>query len=143
MEMPYLYCGIKFPAPRNFERIKVENVNFSENSAALKERILSEILKTKDEISLVYLGNILNDDEPISKQPIKSGSTIHVLKKPKEEEVKIYSKFTEVDVSRISSLYRSLHSGNFHVSTIYAFIFFVVTFPHFHVHKENLKAGSH
>lgn len=115
-KMEHIYCGIKFPAPRNFERVRVDNVNFNENSAALKERILNEVLKTKDEISLVYLGNILADDEPICKQKnIRSGSTIHVLKKPKEEEIKTYTKFTEADVSRVVTLYRSLNSGNFHV----------------------------
>lgn len=115
--MAHIFCGINFPAPRSFERVRVDNVNFNENSAALKERILSEIFNTKDfEISLVYLGNILADDEPISKHPIRPGSTIHILKKPKEEEIKVYSKFTEVDVSKVVSLYRSLNSGNFHVS---------------------------
>lgn len=116
--MDHIYCGIKFPAPRNFERIKV-NVNFNENSAALKERIKNEILETKEncEISLFYLGSLLADDEPLNKQPnIRSGSTIQVLKKPQEEEIKTYAKFTEIDVNKVLSLFRSLNSGNFHVS---------------------------
>lgn len=141
--MEHLYCKVNFPAPREMERVRVDNVNFNENSAALKERIKNEILMdTKDDCDLVFLGNILADDEPISKQPrIRSGSTIQVLKKFKEEEIKIYSKFTEIDVSRVSSLFRSLNSGNFHVSNTHLFKVFVSTFSSFS-YKENLKVRS-
>lgn len=51
--MEYIYCGIKFPAPRNYERVRVD-VNFSENTAALKEKIKNEILRTNCEFSLVH-----------------------------------------------------------------------------------------
>lgn len=64
-----------------------------------------------------FSGNILEDDEPISKyQNIRSGSTIHVLKKAEEETTKeCPQKFTELDVSRVVSYFRALNSGNFHV----------------------------
>lgn len=52
--MEHIFCGIKFPAPRNYERVRVD-VNFSENTAALKEKIKNEILVNKNcEFSLVY-----------------------------------------------------------------------------------------
>jgi hypothetical protein len=115
--MEYIYCGIKYPAPRSYERVRVDNVNFNENSAALKERLKNEIFETKDEISLVYCGNILEDDEPISKYELRSGSTIQVLRKAKDNKLtENTKKFTELDVSRILSLYRTLNAGNFHVS---------------------------
>lgn len=122
--MDFIYCGIKFKSPRNFERIRVDNVNFNENSAALKERVKNEILdKTKDEISLVYCGNILEDDEPIKKYVLHSGSTVHVLRKSPEEQIKeVPAKFTELDVSSVCSLYRALNSGNFHVSFLFFFL---------------------
>ncbi|KAG5670199.1 hypothetical protein PVAND_000477 [Polypedilum vanderplanki] len=113
--MEHIFCGIHFPAPRHFERVRVL-CNLSENSSALKERVKNEILfGTKDEISLVYCGNILEDDEPINKYNLKAGSTVHVLRKIVEESPKEYTnKFTELDVGRTASLYRSLNSGNFH-----------------------------
>lgn len=52
--MEHIFCGIKFPAPRNYERVRVDNVNFSENAAALKDKIKKEILLSNCEISLVY-----------------------------------------------------------------------------------------
>lgn len=113
--MEYIFCGIKFPAPRHFERVRVDNVNFNETSSALKERVKSEILATKDEITLVYCGNVLEDDEPINKYNLRAGSTVHVLKKIEEEPLKEFTtKFTELDVANVCALYRGLNSGNFH-----------------------------
>lgn len=115
--MDFIYCGIKFPAPRNYEKVRVE-IDFNENSGALKEKIQKEILSTKDEISLVFCGNELNDDEPINKYNLRAGSsTIQVLRKTPEVQTKEFTtKFNEIDVGRVCSLFRGLNSGNFHVS---------------------------
>lgn len=51
--MEHIFCGIKFPSPRNYERVRVE-VNFKENIAQLKEKIRNEILQNNCEFSLVY-----------------------------------------------------------------------------------------
>lgn len=112
--MEYVFCGIKFAEPRNYEKIRVD-ISFNENSVALKEKIQKDILKTKDEISLVFCGNELEDDEPINKYNLRTGSTVQVLKKILEIPSKEFTtKFTEMDVSRVSSLFRGLNSGNFH-----------------------------
>ena len=114
--MEYVFCGIKFAEPRNYEKIRVD-VNFNENSVFLKEKIQKDILKTKDEITLVFCGNELHDDEPINKYNLRTGSTVQVLRRIIEIPPKEFtSKFTEMDVSRVSSLFRGLNSGNFHVS---------------------------
>lgn len=119
--MDFVFLGINFPEPRNYERVRVENVNFNENLAVLIERF-REITGIKDEVSLSYLGNILEDNEPMNRW-LRVGSTIHVLKKVTEEEPKDYKKFTELDVSRVTSLFRSLNSGNFHVTAKFSFLF--------------------
>lgn len=113
--MDYVFLGINFPAPRNYERVRVENVNFNETVSVLVEKF-REITGNKDNVSLLYLGNILEDNEPISKYYLRTGSTVHVLRKTFEEEPKDYKKFTEADVQRVTSMYRNnLNSGNFHV----------------------------
>lgn len=67
---------------------------------------------------MIYCGDILEDDASISNYDIHSGSTIHVLRKiepiPTEKE---YPRFTESDVQRIVSLYRSLSPTYFHKIT--------------------------
>lgn len=112
--MDHVYFGINFPAPRNYERVRVENVNFNETISFLKEKFQEILPENKDEISIVYLGNILEDSEPINRY-LRVGSTVHVLRKYFEDEPKDYKKFNEMDVSTICSMYRSLNSGNFHV----------------------------
>lgn len=52
--MEHIFCGIKFPAPRNYDRVRVDNVNFNENTATLKEKIKNEVLFSNCEFSLVY-----------------------------------------------------------------------------------------
>ena len=65
---------------------------------------------------LVYCGDVLEDDNELSKLEIRSGSTIHVLRKPApEKSLNDYPKFTEADVQRVCSLYRSLTATSFHV----------------------------
>lgn len=114
--MDHVFLGIHFPAPRNYERVRVENINFNDNCADLIEKF-REITGNKDDnISLVYLGNVLEDNEPINRYNLRTGSTIHVLKKAAEEEPKNYKSFSELDVQRVVTMYRSLNSGNFHVS---------------------------
>lgn len=112
--MDYIYFGIQYPAPRNFQRIRLENVNFNENTAELLEKF-REKTGNKEEVSLVYLGNILEDNEPINRYNLRPGSTIHVLKRCSEDIPKNYKSFTEVDVSQICAQFRSLNSGHFHV----------------------------
>lgn len=113
--MDYVFLGINFPAPRNYERVRVENVNFNASVSYLIEKF-RELTGNKDDVSLVYLGNILEDNEPINKYYLRTGSTVHVLRKAVEEEPKDYKKFTELDVQRVTSSYRNnLNSGNFHV----------------------------
>lgn len=112
--MNHIYLGINFPAPRNYERIRVENVNFNETISSIVEKFREITGNHKDEISLAYCGNILEDNEPINRY-LRTGSTIHVLRKNIEDEPKDYNKFTELDVSRVCSMFRSLNSGNFHV----------------------------
>jgi hypothetical protein len=113
--MDYIFLGIQYPAPRNFERIRLENINFNENTAELVEKFRS-LTGNKEEVSLVYLGNILEDNQPISRYNLRPGSTIHVLKRSNEDNPKNYKSFTEIDVSHVTALYRSLNNGNFHVS---------------------------
>lgn len=114
--MDHVYLGIStsFPAPRNYERIRIDNVNFNDSISSLVEKFRT-ITKNKETISLAYCGDILDDNEPINRYLIRSGSTVHVLKKAEEDEPKDFKKFTELDVSRVCSMYRSLNSGNFHV----------------------------
>jgi Ubiquitin family len=119
--MEFLYFGLRFSAPRNFERVRIDNVDFNDKAKILKERLKSEILKndivlSDEEICLIFCGDQLEDNEPINKYKVRSGSTIHVMKMQVEEKPKEYSKFTEFDVSRVTSYYRSLNSGNFYVS---------------------------
>jgi hypothetical protein len=112
--MNHIFLGISFPSPRSYERVRVENVNFNESCSVLKEKFY-EISDNKDDVSLVYCGNILEDDEPINRY-LRAGSTIHVLRKAAvEDEVKTYKPYNELDVSKICALFRSLNSGNFHV----------------------------
>lgn len=112
--MNHVFLGIHFPAPRNYERVRIEDVNFNENVSFLKEKFTEVSGILDKEVSLVYCGNILEDNEPINRY-VRSGSTIHVLRKAAEEEVKTYKAFTELDVSRVCAMYRSLNSGHFHV----------------------------
>lgn len=120
--MSHVFLGINFPAPRNYERIRVENLNFNDNVEKLKQKF-SEITGLSDkEVSLIYCGNILEDNEPINRY-VQIGSTIHVLRKPAEEDITTYKTFTELDVSRVVSLYRTLNSGHFHVRRKHFFIF--------------------
>lgn len=114
--MDYLFFGIQQSAHLHFERIRVNNISFNENGTELIEKFRS-LTGNKDEISLVYLGNILDETEPINRYNLRSGSTIHVLRKAAEEPPKNYKSFTEVDVSRIVAMYRGLNAGNFHVSS--------------------------
>lgn len=112
--MDHIYLGVNFPAPKNYERIRVENVNLKENVSVLIEKFRELTGHKEDDVSFVYCGNVLEDNEPINRF-LRSGSTVHVLRKFVEEEPKEYKKITELDVSRLCSLYRSLNSGNFHV----------------------------
>jgi glutathionylspermidine synthase len=123
--MDHLFLGINFPAPRNYERVRVENVNFNENVEKLIEKF-RELTGNKDEISLAYLGNILEDNEPINRY-LRAGSTVHILKKSPEDVKKDYKKFTELDVSTIAARFRMLNSGNFHVSFHTIFFFLQMT----------------
>lgn len=101
----------------------MDDVNFSQNCAELIEKF-RQITGNKDDVSLVYLGNILEDSEPINRYNLRVGSTVHVLRKTAEDEPKNYKSFNELDVSRVCSMYRSLNSGNFHVSlTMENFLF--------------------
>lgn len=114
--MDYVYCAIKFPAPRNYERIRVD-VNLLDNSATLREKVQNEILQNNNQdFSLIFCGNELEDDKPINNYGVNVGSTIQVLKKAPEPQPREFGKFTELDVSRVCSLFKSLNSGNFHVS---------------------------
>lgn len=112
--MDHLYLGVNFPAPRNYERIRIENVNFKENISTLIEKFREMTGHKEEDVSFVYCGNVLEDNEPINRF-LRNGSTVHVLRRIVEDEPKEYKKFTELDVSRLCSLYRSLNSGNFHV----------------------------
>jgi hypothetical protein len=111
--MDHVYIGITHPASERFERVRVENVNFNDNVSLLVEKF-RELTANKDEVSLAYLGNILEDNEPINRY-LRPGSTVYVLRKAPEDEKKDYKKFTELDVSQCVSMFRSLNSGNFHV----------------------------
>lgn len=112
--MEHIFLGINFPAPRNYERVRVENVNFNESVSILIEKF-REITGNKDDVSIAYLGEILEDNEPIKRYGLRTGSTIHVLKKIVEDEPKEYKKFTELECSKICSNFRSLNNGNYYV----------------------------
>ena len=111
--MEHVFIGVQLPAQK-YERIRVD-VNFNDNCAELIEKFRN-LTNNKEEVSLTYLGQILEENEPIKRYQMRIGSTIHVLRKTAEEEPKNFKSFNELDVSRICSLYRSLNSGNFHVS---------------------------
>jgi hypothetical protein len=113
--MEHVFLGVHFPSPRNYERIRVENVNFNENCADLIEKFRT-ITNNKEDVSLSYLGQILEENEPISRYNLRVGSTVHVLKKGPQDDQKNYKSFNELDVSKVCAMYRSLNSGNFHVS---------------------------
>lgn len=113
--MDYLFFGIQQSAQTHFERIRVDNINFNENGSELIEKFRS-LTGNKDEVSLVYLGNILEETEPINRYNLRPGSTIHVLKKTSDDPPRNYKSFTEVDVSRVCAMYKNLNAGNFHVS---------------------------
>jgi Ubiquitin family len=115
--MEHVFLGIHFPAPRNYERVRVDDVNFNQNCAELIEKF-RQITGNKDDVSLVYLGKVLEDSEPINRYNLRVGSTVHVLRKTVDDEPKPMKSFNELDVSRICSMYRSLNSGNFHVRTM-------------------------
>ena len=137
--MDHVYLGINFPAPRNYERVRVENVNLNESVSSLIEKF-HEISGNKDEVSICYLGNILEDNEPIKRYGLRNGSTIHVLKKVVEEDMKDYSKFTELDCSRICANFRSLNNGNYFVRK---FIFILRTMTNENLcFVENLTSGN-
>lgn len=112
--MNHVFLGINFPAPRNYERVRVENVNFNENISFLKEKFYEITGFLDKEVALVYCGNILEDNEPINRY-VGIGSTIHVLRKVADDDVRSFKTFTELDVSRVCAMYRSLNSGHFHV----------------------------
>lgn len=112
--MDHIYLGVNFPAPRNYERIRIDNVNLKENVSVLIEKFREITNHKEEDVSFVYCGNVLEDNEPINRF-LRNGSTVHVLRKIVEDEPKEYKKITELDVSRLCSLYRSLNSGNFHV----------------------------
>lgn len=57
----------------------------------------------------------MEDDVELSKLEIRSGSTIFVLRKQISSESVKYEKFTESDVQRVCSLFRSLSATSFHV----------------------------
>lgn len=113
--MDHLFLGINFPAPRNYERVRVENVNLNESVSFLVEKF-REITGNKDDVSICYLGNILEDNEPIKRYGLRTGSTIHVLRKAVEDDPKDFKKFTELDCSRICANFRSLNNGHYYVS---------------------------
>ncbi|CRK88798.1 CLUMA_CG002547, isoform A [Clunio marinus] len=110
--MDHVFLGIHFDETKKYERIRVDNVNFNENVSFLKEKFC-DITGRKEDVSLVYCGNILEETEPINRY-VRNGSTIHILRKTEEDEHKEYKKFNEMDVSRVCSQFRSLNSGNFH-----------------------------
>lgn len=112
--MDHIYLGVSFPEPRNYERIRIDNVNLKENVSVLIEKFREITNHKEEDVSFVYCGNVLEDNEPINRF-LRNGSTVHVLRKIVEDEPKEYKKITELDVSRLCSLYRSLNSGNFHV----------------------------
>lgn len=116
-DMEYIYLGVKLPAPRSYERIRIGNINFNENVSILREKFLELYDENNNNFSFSYCGIILDDTEPIKKYNLRSGSTVHVLRKNNDDESKeVPSKFTEMEVQRVTALYRSLNSGNFHVS---------------------------
>lgn len=120
--MDYLFFGIQQSAQTHFERIRVDNISFNENGSELIEKFRS-LTGNRDEVSLVYLGNILEEAEPINRYNLRPGSTIHVLRKSADEQPKNYKSFTEVDVSRVCAMYRGLNAGNFHVSKQKRYLF--------------------
>lgn len=113
--MDHVYFGFCSSAPRSYERIRIDNVNFNCAVSTLVEKF-REVSNNKENVSLTYCGDILDDclDEPINRY-LKPGSTIHIIRKAEDDGIKHYKKFSELDVSSVSSLYRSLNSGNFHV----------------------------
>lgn len=121
--MNHIFLGINFPAPRHYERVRVENVNFNENVSSLKDKFVELTGVGDAEVTLLYCGQILEDNEPINRY-LPIGSTIHVLYKASEDEPKTFNKFQELDVSRICAMFRSLNSGNFHVNNNENFSFF-------------------
>lgn len=122
--MDHIYLGINFPAPRNYERVRVE-ANLNATISCLVEKF-REITNNTFAVSIAYCGNILEEDEPINRY-LRSGSTVHILKKQSEDEPKEHKKMTELDVNRVCAAYRGLNSGNFHVRSTKSFFYASMT----------------
>lgn len=136
--MDHIYLGINFPAPRNYERVRVE-ANLNATISCLVEKF-REITNNTDTVSIAYCGNILEEDEPINRY-LRSGSTVHILKKQSEDEPKEHKKMTEHEVNRVCSAFRGLNSGNFHVRSTKKF-FLRVNDSSFSLFAENFPTGS-
>lgn len=70
-----LFIGIKHPAPKKYEKLRVENVDLNSLVATLKNNISSNDIN-KDEIQFIYCGDVMDLKSPLSKYNLSSGSTV-------------------------------------------------------------------
>jgi len=72
-------------SPFDFQRFKIENVDFEKKIDDFKTDVSQTANIPKDSLELVYCGNILDDDMSLSDCGLKPGVMVHVLKKKAKE----------------------------------------------------------
>jgi hypothetical protein len=70
----------------------------------------------------LYCGQPLQDGKTLNEQGIKTGSTVHVLKKVCKPPPQEFEKFTEVDVTELVTKFRSIKAASFHKATTSEFV---------------------
>jgi len=107
-----LFFGIRISG-RPYETIahKLDEDSYSTYKVEnLKKVLASELLKNFADASgleLIYCGSVLEDTTELSKEGIKSGSTIHVFDKNEKQEIE-QTILTEDTVAAASAAYRSV-----------------------------------
>ncbi|KAG4065110.1 hypothetical protein HA402_007507 [Bradysia odoriphaga] len=110
-----LFFGIRLSG-KPYERIAHkldENAYATYKVENLKRLLVDDLLGNHSETSgpsaleLVYCGSVLNDSVELSKEGIKSGSTIHVFDKTDRPEPEPIA-FTEEEIADASKAYRSI-----------------------------------
>ncbi|RZF48535.1 hypothetical protein LSTR_LSTR015427 [Laodelphax striatellus] len=92
----------------NFQRIKVDEVNFDSKIEQLKLEVANKANLSKDCFELVYCGNILDDEASLSSCGLKHGVMVHVLKKKAKEPPKPAQNMSEADIQTLVIAFRAL-----------------------------------
>lgn len=115
--MAKLFLGVRIPN-RAYERLLIENVDFEQSVLGLRDQIAKKLDVPKEEIELLYCGNVLEDDEKISDLNIKPNTTIHVLKKTtKAPNYSTTATFTDTDCQRIADTFMEVTGTQINVQS--------------------------